>query len=177
MAWWKKALFAGVTVVLFFALVESALWAAGVEALWSSLDPFQGFSRNVRVFERDPSGEWFRTTGRAVRHSFNPQQFRASKPADDFRVFVLGGSSAYGFPWGASAAIPRWLGDALGASWPERKVEVVNAAGMSYGFQRLRILTHEVLEYEPDVLVYYEGHNEFVERQLFQRLLRETHRL
>ncbi len=177
MTWWKKALFAAVTVVAFFALLEAALWAAGVEALWSAQDPFQGFSRSVRVFERDASGEWRRTASRAVRHSFNLQQFRAAKPANGLRVFVLGGSSAYGFPWGAGAAFPRWLGEALAASWAERQVEVVNAAGMSYGFQRLRILTHEVLEYDPDVLVYYEGHNEFVERRLFERLLARTHRL
>lgn len=177
MKWWKKALFSAITVVSFFAVVELVLWGAGVEPLSSARDPYEGFSRSARVFEREASGEWFRTTPRAVRHSFNPQRFWATKPANGFRVFVLGGSSSYGFPWGAKVAFARWLGDALSASWPGRTIEVVNASGMSYGFQRLRILTHEVLDYDPDVLVYYEGHNEFVERQLFARLLQRTGRL
>lgn len=173
----KKALFSLVTTALFFALVEGGLWAAGVRNLLSTRDPYQGFSQSVRIFEKDPDGLHYRTAARAVKHSFNLQRFLVRKPANGLRVFVLGGSSAYGFPWGAQAAFAKLLGDGLAASWPDRTVEVVNAAGMSYGFHRLRILTGELLEYEPDVLVFYEGHNEFVERKLMQGVLANTQKM
>lgn len=168
---WKRPFFALVVLLLFFGLLELALLAAGVRTLWSERDPFQGFSERVRVYELDPQLGKYRTSRRAVLHSFNYQEFSASKPADGFRFFVLGGSSAYGFPWGAEIAFPRVLGSALQASWPAKAIEAVNAAGMSYGSHRLRILTRELLSYDPDLLVVYEGHNEFVERRFYSGLI------
>ncbi|NIQ84675.1 MAG: tetratricopeptide repeat protein, partial [Acidobacteria bacterium] len=93
-----------------------------------------------------------------------------AKSDDEFRVFVVGGSSAYGFPWGARRAFSSILERALQASMPEKEVRVVNAAGMSYGSHRLRILAHELLDYSPDLLLLYAGHNEFVEREFYDRV-------
>lgn len=167
----KQALFAVVAVALFFALIELALWFAGVETLLQERDPFAGFSESIRVFEADPASGEHRTPPRAVAHSFNYQSFRSVKPENGLRIFVLGGSSAYGFPWGARQAFGRFLAEALQASRPERFVEVVNAAAMSYGSHRLRIVAREVLRYEPDLLIVYGGHNEFVERRFYRDAL------
>ncbi len=164
---WKRSIFTLVAVLLFFAVVEGILWIAGVDTLLSRRDPFQGFSSHLRVYELDESRSVYRTPPRAVAHSFHYQQFKAEKPENGFRIFVLGGSSAQGFPWGGQFAFARWLGDALRASWPDREFEVINAAAMSYGSHRLRILARELLDYDPDVLVIYGGHNEFVERRFY----------
>jgi hypothetical protein len=171
---WKAPLFAGIAIVGFFAIVEVAFWAAGVRTLLSERDPFHGFSERIRVFEADAAAGVWRTPRRAVQHSFNAQQFRIEKPANGFRVFILGGSSAYGFPWGASVAFGRPLERALAAAYPDRAVEVVNAAAMSYGSHRLRILVREILEHEPDALVIYGGHNEFVERRFYRDAIGRT---
>ncbi len=167
---WRQALYAVATVALFFAIVEGALWAGGYETLLSERDPYGGFSERVPVFERDARRGVFETTRRAIAHSFNDQSFLAAKPANGYRIFTLGGSSAYGFPWGGRIAFTRLLGDALQAAWPDRKIEAVNASGMSYGTHRLRILAHEVAGYHPDAVVFYEGHNEFIERRFYDRL-------
>jgi len=167
----KPALFAVVAVALFFGIVELALWAAGVPTLIEQRDPFAGFSERIRVFEPDPASGEYRTPARAVAHSFNYQAFRSRKPDNGLRIFVLGGSSAYGFPWGADQAFPKFLAQALEASRPERSVEVVNAAAMSYGSHRLRILAGEILGYDPDLLIVYGGHNEFVERRFYRKLV------
>jgi len=164
----KPPVFAAIAAALVFGLVELALWCARVPTLLSERDPFLGFSERVPVFELHAGRGLYVTPPRATEHSFNYQEFRAAKPANGFRVFVLGGSSAFGFPWGARVAFPRALGDALRAAWPERSIEAVNAAAMSYGSHRLRILTHEVLRYDPDLLILYEGHNEFVERRFYR---------
>jgi tetratricopeptide (TPR) repeat protein len=156
--------------ILFFLGAEGILCASGVSTLAEESDPFRGFSERVRVFGLDAEGnEYERSRGAST--SFNQQRFLAEKPPEGFRFFVLGGSSAYGFPWGASAAFPRYLGDAIQTSWPDRIVEAVNAGGMSYASHRLRILAHEVLDYEPDLLVIYGGHNEFVERSFYGKLM------
>jgi tetratricopeptide (TPR) repeat protein len=167
---WKIGLFGLVSVVLFFGALEVVLWASGVRTLLSERDPYQGFSERVRVYELDGKRGVYRTPPRAVRHSFNYQEFSADKPANGYRIFTLGGSSAYGFPWGAGVAFTRWLGDALQAAWKDRKIEAVNAAGMSYGSHRLRILARELLEYQPDVLIVFEGHNEFVEQRFYREI-------
>ncbi len=173
----KTAVFSCLIVVSFFALAEAVLWVAGVRTLLAERDPFEGFSRLVRVFVEDPARGVLATPPRAVQRSFNYQEFRAVKPADGFRFFVLGGSSAAGFPWGAEIAFTKVLGEALKSSWPERTIEAVNAAAMSYGSHRLRILAHEVIDYSPDVLVVYEGHNEFVERRFYKDFLERSPRL
>ena len=151
-------------------LAEAALWAAGVRTLASERDPFRGFSERMRIFEKDDARGVYRTLPRSVRHSFNEQEFLATKPSNGIRLFTIGGSSAYGFPWGADSAFTRTLGAALEAALPGRKVEAINAAAMSYGSTRLRILAGEILDYEPDLLVVFEAHNEFVERRLAQAI-------
>ncbi len=143
----------------------------GVQPLLAERDPFRGFSDAVRVFELDAERNVFRTPRRAIAHSFNYQEFAAQKSDNGFRFFVLGGSSALGFPWGAQVAFPAILADALQATLPGRTVEGVNAAAMSYGSHRLRILVPELLRYEPDALIVYSGHNEFVERRFYRDLI------
>jgi tetratricopeptide (TPR) repeat protein len=168
---WKRPVFALFTALLFFGIAEFVLWVGGVESLLARRDPFQGFSGTLGVFELDEGGELYRTPIRAVTHSFNYQQFAATKPRDGFRVFVLGGSSAQGFPWGGQLAFTHLLGAALQDAWPDRTVEAVNAAAMSYGSHRLRILATELAGYDPDLFVVYGGHNEFVERRFYERIL------
>ena len=168
---WKRPVFALIVVLLFFGATEFVLWVAGVESLLARRDPFQGFSGTLGVFELDEEGEVYRTPPRAVTHSFNYQQFAATKPDDGFRIFVLGGSSAQGFPWGGELAFTRLLGAALQESFPDRTVESVNAAAMSYGSHRLRILAAELAGYRPDLFIVYGGHNEFVERRFYERIL------
>lgn len=164
----RRILLAAIVVVGFFALAEAVLGLAGVRPLLDDRDPFSGFSSSVRVFEKDPARGVFVTSERAAAHSFNAQEFAAEKPAGSFRVFTLGGSSAYGFPRGGRIAFPRILGEALRAAYPGRTIESINAAGMSYGSRRMRVVAAEVAGYAPDAIVVFEGHNEFVETRFFR---------
>ena len=166
---WKKLLFTTVVGFAFFALVEVALWSLGVATLVEKEDPFRGFSGLVTAFTRD--GEVYRTR-RSNLDTFNDQSFLATKPLDGFRIFCLGGSSSHGFPWGAQAAFTGIVGDALSASHPELHIEAVNASGVSYAMHRLNIVADELLAYEPDALLVYSGHNEFIEPAFFEALKR-----
>ena len=165
---WKKWLFAAVNCGLFFAMLELGLWVAGVPTLIEHEDPFRGFSGLVKVFERE--GDVYRTRRAVAGNTFNDQSFLANKPANGLRVFCLGGSSAFGFPWGADVAFTSILGEVLAASHPERRVEAVNAAGISYAMHRMNIVADELLSYQPDVFLVYEGHNEFIEPAFFELL-------
>ncbi len=76
--------------------LELALRVTGIGAGETRYDPFAGFSRTVPMFEpatRDDGTQVFRTAkARRVRW---PQEFLAVKPANGFRVFVVGESSRY----------------------------------------------------------------------------------
>ena len=65
---------------------------------------------------------------RMQRHDQKSVAFRREKPADGFRVFVLGDSLAIGFPFGPEFAFSRFLQERLAAAMPGRTVEVVNCS-------------------------------------------------
>ncbi|REJ97379.1 MAG: tetratricopeptide repeat protein [Planctomycetota bacterium] len=164
----KKLVFSALATVAFFVLAEAGLWLAGVTTLIEREDPSQGFSGLLSVFERD--GDVYRTRPANTPRPFNDQSFAVEKPAAGFRVFTLGGSSAYGYPGGAEAAFSSLLGEALAKKHPDRVIESINVGGVSYGMHRVSIVARQMLQYEPDVLVIYAGHNEFIEPAFYAAL-------
>jgi tetratricopeptide (TPR) repeat protein len=170
---WKRVLFSALIYAAFFLLLEIALAVVGVESVVEREDPFRGFSGLVSVFERQ--GDSYRTRSvTAPYRIFNQQSFRARKPPKGLRIFCLGGSSAYGYPWDAGAAFTAILGDLLAEAHPDREIEAINAAGISYAMHRLRFVAREIVDYEPDVLIIYSGHNEFLEPSFFNELKRRS---
>ena len=87
--------------------------------------------------------------------------FLRDKPADGWRVFVLGESSVRGLPYEVGC-FTDWLRLRAGAMLPGRTVEVVNAGNVGWHATDIRNLAQECLEHEPDLLVWMVGHNEFV---------------
>ncbi len=152
--------------LLFFGAIELVLRAANLYDPADEPDPFIGLLEGHRVFQRDPARDVYTIDADRAR-SFNVQTFAARKPANTFRIFCLGGSAAYGYPFGAPVAFSRWLADGCRTLWPGRRFEVVNAAGMSYGSHRIRALVSEIVEYDPDLVVIYSGHNEFIEKDFY----------
>ena len=119
----------GVVGVACVAAVEVALRLAGVGGE-RRYDPFAGFSRTVPMFEpatRADGTPVFRTAkARRVRW---PQEFLADKPANGFRVFVIGESSAAGVPYDVGHAFSAFLQTRLQAELPSQSVLEVNYTG------------------------------------------------
>lgn len=56
------------------------------------------------------------------------------------------------------------LADRLTRTLPGvHRVEIINCGGLSYGSHRLVLVASEVMQYNPDLLLFYEAHNEFEE--------------
>jgi lysophospholipase L1-like esterase len=92
--------------------------------------------------------------------------FRRDKPANGLRVFVLGESPVFGWPFGADLAFPRFLNDRLAEAFPDRTVEVVNCGVNGVGSWHVRrILEEEVVHHAPDVVVIYSGHGDWLAPQ------------
>ncbi|MBY0278816.1 SGNH/GDSL hydrolase family protein [Candidatus Binatia bacterium] len=153
-------------------VAELVLRIAGVASDRGRYDPFAGFSRSVPMFEpaqRADGTSVFRTArARRVR---SPQEFLAVKPADGFRVFVVGESSAAGVPYDVGHAFSAFLQQRLTAALPQRHVEVVNAAVPGYGTRRMLPVVEDIVQHEPDLLVLYAGHNEFAEPRYYAHLV------
>jgi tetratricopeptide (TPR) repeat protein len=170
---WRVALFTVLVPIVFFAVLELLLAIAGVKPALYENDPYVGFSSSQPLYE-----EQLLADGTAVLRTapnkfllFNAMQFPRDKSTEAFRIFCTGGSTTYGRPYTNPTSFCGWLRQFLAALDPARRWEVVNAGGISYASYRVALLTEELIEYEPDLLIVYSGHNEFLEKRTYEGLV------
>lgn len=169
----KKAGLGLVVTLLFFAALEGLLLVAGVTPLNDRVDPYVGFAGYAPLFVAATGADGtpaFRTAD-AKFNWFNRQEFPAAKADGVTRVFCLGGSTTYGRPYEDPTSFCGWLRAFLPTADPSRRWEVVNAGGISYASYRVVRLMEELSERDPDLFIVYTGHNEFLERRTYERLL------
>ncbi len=119
--------------------LELLLRIVGAGAGAPAYDPKVGYSAALPLFERaerpDGTAVLRVTPARLLNESgaepVPQREFLAEKPANGFRVFVGGESSAAGHPYPPAYAFGEWLERRLSASLPELSVEVVNAHAMA----------------------------------------------
>ncbi len=170
---WKCLLFAAVTVVAFFALVEITLVVLGVRPILYDKDPYVGFSSTVPLFveQSGPDGKNMMVTAGNKLGLFNFQQFPTSKSSDTYRIFCMGGSTTFGRPYDDATSFCGWLRVFLPKADPSRTWEVINAGGVSYASYRVTALMEELIRYKPDLFILYSGHNEFLEHRTYSRII------
>ena len=93
--------------------------------------------------------------------SANHNYFDEVKKENSYRVFVMGGSSAAGFPYSPNGAFSRYIRKRLELLYPEKQIEVVNIAMSAINSYALRDMLPGVIEKEPDLIIIYAGHNEY----------------
>jgi len=149
-------------VALLFGVLEGA---ARIREVWVPplmVDLGQGFDPSSRLFVPDPADPSMMMTNPEKTVSFQKQRFARSKPPRTLRVFALGGSSVnyldYEFPL---------LAERLQKALADRydRAEIINCGGLSYGSHRLVLVAGEIINYAPDLVMVYSGHNEFEELQ------------
>ncbi len=148
------------------AVVMTAL----VLVLMEGLLRLAGVGVSTRFFIPDPDRPDLRIENPyATRRYFGPGlerspwpcRFPAEKPADEFRVFLLGESAALGDPIPEYGLAPM-LQVLLQTSRTNRRVRVVNAAITAVSSHVIRDIAEEVAGYDPDAVVIYMGNNEVV---------------
>ncbi|MBD3288429.1 tetratricopeptide repeat protein [candidate division KSB1 bacterium] len=87
--------------------------------------------------------------------------FLKQKPENGYRIFVMGGSSAAGYPYMNNGAFSRMLRTRLIEQFPERHIEVVNTAMPAVNTFTVLDFVRELVRYQPDAFLLYTGHNEF----------------
>jgi len=157
----REAIFRGILLLLpvvFLLAIEVGLRLANYGG---SLELFvqSYFNKDYWMVNRAVGRRYFFV--RDVTPATSYDAFLKRKPANGFRVFVLGGSTAAGYPYLYNGAFSRMLADRLRDALPNRTVEVVNVAMPAVNSYTVLDLTDEIMRYQPDVLLIYAGHNEF----------------
>jgi len=88
--------------------------------------------------------------------------FKKKKPKTGLRIFVQGGSTAAGFPYGYGASLAGMLDYRLKQTFPDRPVEVVNTALSAVNSFTMLDFSSEIIAQDPDAVLIYAGHNEFL---------------
>lgn len=120
--------------------------------------PVEGYLQpNESVIKR-----FFAKPDHAPNVSIDTGYFLEEKPEDAIRVVVQGGSTAAGFPYGRMASPAGMLQQRLERAFPGRTVEVINTAMSAVNSFTLLDFADEIIDIEPDAVVIYAGHNEFL---------------
>ncbi len=93
--------------------------------------------------------------------TFYLQQFLQDKPDGVFRVFSLGDSTAMGFPENPFAAYTDFLRLMMEDTDPGRRYEFVNLGVTALNSWCIADMAEEAVQYHPDLLIVYTGHNEY----------------
>ena len=169
----KRLLFATITLVVLFILTEIILAVFGVRPVLYDKDPYVGFSSILPLFveQTGPDGKKMMVTAENKLGLFNPQQFTTQKSSGAYRIFCTGGSTTFGRPYDDATSFCGWLRAMLPKADPSRSWEIINAGGVSYASYRMTALMEELIRYQPDLFIIYSGHNEFLERRTYSRII------
>lgn len=162
------------------AILMGLLFVAGLELLcrlcgWGipalADDPYVGFAEVTPLFEQ--RGDVYQIAPARLKF-FAAESFAAEKPADEFRIFILGGSTVQGRPYSIETTFGTWLEIGLNRENPERDWQVINCGGLSYASYRVVPILEEVLTYDADLIIICTGHNEFLEDRSYDHLKPES---
>lgn len=146
--------------ILFFGIVETSL---RLVRYGKNLDLFvteRIAGRTYYIMNPDVKGRYFSRVDFSPNTS--PDYFLSPKPPGTYRILALGGSTTVGFPYGHGGSFAAFLRDRLQATFPGRTIEMVNL-GMTAtnSFTTADILEEALNTCQPDLVLLYDGHNEF----------------
>ncbi len=142
--------------VVILALLETGLRIADVghPAAFFVKAAERGFIQTNQFFGR-------RFFPASIARTPEVERFPSVKDPGTYRVFILGGSAAMGFPEPAFG-VARVLESLLEEEYEGLDAEVINAAMTAVNSHVVLPVVRECARYEPDALVVYLGNNEFV---------------
>lgn len=116
-------------------------------------------SKKVLILNPDIARKYFSD----VKHipQSDGDAFEKIKGPHTFRVFVLGGSAAAGFPFLPNGSFSRYLQQRLSLEYPDSKIEVVNCAMTAINSYSLLDFMPGILREKPDLIIIYAGNNEY----------------
>jgi lysophospholipase L1-like esterase len=158
----KRRTFAVITLllpVLAFGLLELALRLVhyGPDLSLFTTEEIAGTTYHImspqvklRYF---PRGETNATT--------SADYFVMPKTSGTYRIFCLGGSTTAGYPYWYNGSFSSFLRERLHRTFPAGDIQVINLGMTATNSFTVLDMARELTSYEPDLLIVYDGHNEF----------------
>ncbi|WP_395343969.1 hypothetical protein PN836_004635 [Ningiella sp. W23] len=126
--------------------------------LFVESDQFEGYLEpNPDVIKR-----FFYPASSAPAVSPDTYLFKEQKTDNTLRIVAMGGSTMAGFPYGRFGSPAGMLKQRISASHPQQKVEIISVAMSSINSFSILDFTEEVIAIEPDAVLIYVGHNEYL---------------
>jgi tetratricopeptide (TPR) repeat protein len=115
--------------------------------------------KNFLVFNPEASKKYF--TDQQIATTGNIEPFSKKKGTNTLRIFVLGESTTIGYPYFHNGSFHRWLQYRLMRSFPDKDFEIINISLTAVNSYTIWGFAKEVVNYEPDAILIYTGHNEY----------------
>jgi tetratricopeptide (TPR) repeat protein len=157
---WGFRLAAALLPLVGLVLLELVLvWSGAGEDLQLVLPAGEGAPADVFRFNRHTDKAYYGPTDLSGPEA---RPFHIPKPAGTYRIVVIGGSTVEGFPYPSELAFPRFLEILLRIQHTGREIEVLNAGITAINSFGEADLVEQSLSCQPDLIIVYSGHNEFV---------------
>ena len=145
--------------VVFFALLETGLRVFNYGFDFTTFKSISNYYPDKIFLNPDVSYKYFYGIKKAPTPI--PDGFDKIKKENSFRIFVLGGSSAAGWPYVPNASFSRQLKRRLELLYPDNTIEVINLGISAVNSYTIRDFISGVIEEKPDLVLIYAGHNEY----------------
>jgi tetratricopeptide (TPR) repeat protein len=142
--------------IFFFILLESGLRIFNYGdnlSMWTPVGP------DKLMLNPDVAQRYFSSV-KSVPTSIDDIFDKEKKP-NSFRVFILGESSAAGYPFMPLGSFSRYIRKRLELTYPENTIEVVNLGLTAISSYTIRDFVPGMIAQKPDLILIYTGHNEY----------------
>ena len=155
-------LFKGISIILvplaILFLLELFLRIFNYGDNYSLFIEYKG-NKNYLVFNPDASKKFF--TEQQIATKGNSEILKKKKDNNTIRIFVLGESTTIGYPYFHNGSFHRWLQYRLLHTYPDKNFEIINLSLTAVNSYTVLSFAKELVNYEPDAVLIYTGHNEF----------------
>ncbi|PKL90424.1 MAG: hypothetical protein CVV23_00805 [Ignavibacteriae bacterium HGW-Ignavibacteriae-2] len=136
-----------------------------VELLLRTFD----YGKNLEQWIEGPYNKIYLNPDIAFRYFNNTEavpysagdMFDETKKPDSYRIFILGASSAAGFPFSPNGTFAQYISKRFSLEYPDKNFEVINLSMAAINSYTLKDILPGVLDQSPDLVIIYAGHNEY----------------
>lgn len=146
-----------IIIIAFFLLLEGSLRLFGYGKEVPTFTEFPTNYPGYLFFNPEVTSKYFSSTMPSTIF----EGFRKEKLPNTIRIFVLGESSAAGWPYHPNAAFSRYVRSGLETLYPDKTIEVINFGISAINTFTIRDILPDLLEQKPDCILIYTGHNEY----------------
>jgi tetratricopeptide (TPR) repeat protein len=158
----RIVLFKGISIILVPLLILSFIeLALRIAHYGNNLDLFIESPQNsdYLIFNPDASKRYF--TDQEFATTGYAEPFKKEKDTNTIRIFVLGESTTIGYPYFHNGSFHRWLLYRLMHTYPNKNFDIINLSLTAVNSYTVLDIAKEVVNYQPDAVLIYVGHNEF----------------